>query len=373
MSGGEMYCRAHIILAALASTAIMAAIDNSFGQDAPTISIADLIIETFPSQHKRYVYSDGFNKNFLALFSIVNLSRRWEPGALLRACFYGGDEPVNARISSVAKQWLDGVNISFNFTDVAEKPRDCSAPNVESNSEIRIGFSCSTSWALLGTEATDPSVSDPPECAQRKQTVNLSKVQRPDVSDSALNRDILHEFGHVLGFYHEHMRCSDEYDRDAMVSWLMINMNMSEDVINTQFYLPSQASDRDGGIDQSQNIDTKSIEFYSMPALFFKRKELSPCYVSPLPIALSEEDKSAAKRAYPLENAQIAALNARFNEQLIVTNLLIATSDLGRSPFIIPNAANTADYDARTDAANTQYNLADLREIQSKLRIRLNK
>ncbi|MBF9234437.1 M12 family metallopeptidase [Microvirga alba] len=288
---------------------------------------SELIVETFPSEHSRYQLSQDFKTQFPSLYSIVGLSRRWDPGTILKACFYGGSEAVNRRISTVAKLWLDGVNLSFDFIDDDGKLRDCNVPDVEKESQIRIGFSCRGSWALLGTEATDPTIGSAPTCAAPAQTVNLSKVQVANVNESSFNRDVLHELGHVLGFYHEHMRCDAEYDSAEMVSWLKQNLNMTEEEIGRQFYLPSQASDRYGSaIAMSDKIDTKSIEFYSMPAIFFKRREASPCYVSPLPVTLSDQDRAAAQKAYPFDAAQIVALRDELKQGLEAIQLQITSS-----------------------------------------------
>jgi len=350
----------------------------SYGQQMGLTLDQELIVETFPSPHQRHVYSDDFKSTFPALFSIVNFARRWDPGSSLNACFYEGAKEVNIRVAELAVDWLDGVNLRVNFIDTGGELRNCRSPQIESSSQIRIGFSCRESWALLGTEASDPNVTSPPQGAAPLQTVNLSEVQQDKVSDAAFRRDVLHEFGHVLAFYHEHMRCAEEYDYDVMFDWLRRNRGMNDEQIKRNFYLPIEASDRAGDRPVlSTEIDRLSIEFYSMPAFFFKKGSASPCYVSPLPTTLSLEDRRAAREAYPSDPEQIAAIRDQLNNGLTAVLSQVSSTRLA----LLLNQPNKAfdgfSYSAGTrhaapvEAATTRVRLDELRAAETQLRTRL--
>src|SRR5690242_13500726 len=73
-------------------------------------SSESIIAETFPSENTRAL-SDSFKHEFASLYSIVNFSRRWDPGSTLLICFYGGKSETNRRIVEVARQWLVDVNL----------------------------------------------------------------------------------------------------------------------------------------------------------------------------------------------------------------------------------------------------------------------
>lgn len=98
----------------------------------------------------------------------------------LDIAFIGGTQMQHATVRRFARQWLRGPlarRIAFRF----------GAPVAQSH--VRVGFDPhAASTSSVGRDSLDPRHHGLP-------TVNLSKVDQ---------RDVLHEFGHVLGLKHEH-------------------------------------------------------------------------------------------------------------------------------------------------------------------------
>ncbi|TNF14557.1 MAG: hypothetical protein EP320_06745 [Rhodobacteraceae bacterium] len=118
------------------------------------------------------------------------------PGTRLSVAFLTTPHPDLARmIHEVAAEWTTHANLSFVFV---EDPGDA---------QVRISFdNRSGNWSYLGRE----NLNVPAGAA----TMNLALTGSGD-----RGRDnVRHEFGHVLGFPHEHQnpRAPDLWDRDAL-------------------------------------------------------------------------------------------------------------------------------------------------------------
>ncbi len=101
----------------------------------------------------------------------------------LRVRFLDGDSTVRQKVEQMAQQWTQFVNMTFSFGD-------------DPDAEIRITFQGKgTSWSYIGTD----NLAIP----KNQATMNLGWLTLA-TSDAEYTRIVLHEFGHVLGFIHEH-------------------------------------------------------------------------------------------------------------------------------------------------------------------------
>lgn len=144
-----------------------------------------------------------FNKAFSAAFQhalsslpapyiALVFEKKWRPGRTLKIAFLGEADPVvKQKITKYAKQWLEFVNLKFEFTEGA-------------SGDIRITTTPGGSWSYLGTDAKLIDVDKP--------TMNYGWLL-PDTSDEEYSRVVLHEFGHALGAIHEHQH------PDAGIPW----------------------------------------------------------------------------------------------------------------------------------------------------------
>lgn len=105
-----------------------------------------------------------------------------------------GDANQQAKVIAVAKEWERYANIKFDFESAAADP---------SSAIIRISFGMyESSWSAVGNTALNTEWFKPGEA-----TMNLAAVYgNTPLSELTLKerRVILHEFGHAIGYLHEH-------------------------------------------------------------------------------------------------------------------------------------------------------------------------
>lgn len=106
----------------------------------------------------------------------------WNPGDTLRVRFLDGSPQQRRFVERFAPIWTAYANIRFEFGD-------------EPDAEIRVTFKEPGSWAYMGTDALAVGLDQP--TANFGWIVDDTRVTEADYT-------ILHEFGHVLGLYHEH-------------------------------------------------------------------------------------------------------------------------------------------------------------------------
>jgi hypothetical protein len=115
--------------------------------------------------------------------AVAILDRAWPIGSHLKVTFENGTRAQRQKVTEVAKTWLYFANLYFDFMDAGP-------------SDVRIAFALQgPSWSFRGTESRDI----PAQCP----TMTLSMVE-DSITITAFDRaNILHEFGHVLGFLDE--------------------------------------------------------------------------------------------------------------------------------------------------------------------------
>ena len=113
-------------------------------------------------------------------------AQMWSPGDIITVGFYSGETTplVISKVGIYSKAWENIANVKFQFvSDV-------------STAQVKVGFTNdNTSWSWIGR-----SVLDNPN---GERTVNFGWFT-DKTAEAEFRRVILHEFGHVLGFIHEH-------------------------------------------------------------------------------------------------------------------------------------------------------------------------
>lgn len=195
----------------------------------------------------------------------------WKPGRTLRVRFL--DNPpqrVREQIEKYAHQWEQFANIKFIFGD-------------DPKAEIRI--TCTRgkgSWSYLGTDALTISRSKP--------TMNYGWFTE-QTPEHEFSRTTLHEFGHALGFIHEHMSPAGNipWNRQAAYRYYMGTQGWTQQQVDSQIFGKYAASQTNASV-----YDPKSIMHYPVP------KELTTNgFEVGWNNALSDGDKTFTRKLYP--------------------------------------------------------------------------
>jgi hypothetical protein len=230
--------------------------------------------------------------NGQALELVFEELRLWEV-ATLQVSFKGGNVFLQENIATCAAEWSKYANISFDFgyNEATNEYREWVPDDV---SHIRVGFEAAGYWSFVGTDAQDPEICKPGDI-----TLNLEKFDQELPAN--WKTTVLHEFGHALGFYHEHQSpvAECDFDWEKLYEYLAGPPNFwsKERVDYNLRKMPA------GGLTYSPH-DKYSIMHYAFPEWMFLNGKASPCFVEEN-IDLSTEDIRMAGKAYPdQENEQ---------------------------------------------------------------------
>lgn len=217
---------------------------------------------------------------------VVVLANLWALGQPIRVCFYGGSLPLRQRILNVAAEWFKHVNLGFDAAQV----RDCATGD---RSEIRIGFTEPGLWSYIGTDSIHPQL-----VQNNLASMNFGGWDFQPLDDPQFTGIVLHEFGHALGFHHEHQNpgtgCDTEYDWDKLYAWYFDSYKWSKQMVD-QNLKPLM---RDVSAYEWSTRDPGSIMVYRSNTKFLLKGEASKCNFRENH-ALSDFDRQGAQRAYP--------------------------------------------------------------------------
>ena len=199
----------------------------------------------------------------------------WQNGETLRVRFLNGDPRVQSRVAAIASEWSRYVNVKFAFVN-------------EGESDIRISIYPNNypngkgSWSAIGTDARRISSTEP--------TMNYGWLT-PDTSEQEYRRVVLHEFGHALGFNHEHQSPAGGilWNRDKAFAYYSKMNGWDAEKVEMNVFQSADASQT-----RYSNFDPKSIMLYPIPT------ELTlNGFSSGNNSELSDNDKIFAGEVYP--------------------------------------------------------------------------
>lgn len=237
-------------------------------------------------------------------FSVVTRLKKWRPGQVLRVGFFGGSPSLHKQIAEIASEWTASANLAFDFgLDPGTGRYRTMAPHTEA--EIRISFDQRGFWSLVGTDSVNPRI-----VGMDEPSMNLHGFDTSPPDPVEFRRVVLHEFGHALGFEHEHQNpeggCDNEFDWRAVTRYLKGPPNHWSDA-QIEFNLRQL---RDSTPYESSPPDPESIMFYSFEPWMFVKGTESACYVRKN-TALSAGDLAGVAAAYPRDAAVRLASFAR--------------------------------------------------------------
>jgi len=243
----------------------------------------------------------------------------WPLPSRLTVCFSGGPLEFRPLIAAAMREWqsLSGGNITFIFADrddsAIPEPAGFKECDGVTRYKIRIGFVPGGGhWSQIGTLS---------ETVFPRNSMNLDFDRMPRLDNQRMREVALHEFGHALGFHHEHQSpgspCRNwAWDRILIAyQWPGTTreekeraMHFNLDRLNDQVLITGQHAYTFTAYDRS------SIMHYSFPADMFVDREANPCYI-PQPQDLSPTDKEAMKDVYA--RPRVAGVKTRGIDELL--------------------------------------------------------
>jgi hypothetical protein len=217
--------------------------------------------------------------------AVLQKALRWDK-PVLTVCFRDGLEASWKKIAAVASEWTVGTSIRLDF-GTATTPQVCAGATP---SDIRVSLTGTSNWSYVGKHAMDIAVD--------KATLHLSGMNHGDALTEYDRFLVLHEFGHALGFEHEHQSpeggCTAEFDwaaLSAILGWPSekVKQNM------TRF---DESVRRSGLV--SSAFDAKSVMLYSLPANAFLNAATAKCFVAKVNSTLSPLDRAGMRYLYPI-------------------------------------------------------------------------
>jgi hypothetical protein len=216
----------------------------------------------------------------------------WPPSdRVIRVCFMDGSQELRREIANYANEWTKAqTSLKLDFGDGGEM-RECD-PDDGKISHIRIGYDEEGYWSLVGQDSIQLA-------SQFVSSMNLQDFDTEPPDPEEFRRVVLHEFGHALGFHHEHQNpvssCEDEFDWEHIYTYLAGPPNNWP---KEQVDFNMRRLDQSGLV--ADQFDRDSIMLYTFPPDYFKSGEQSPCF-APYTTALSPGDRHMIEQMYPAD------------------------------------------------------------------------
>jgi hypothetical protein len=269
---------------------------------------------------------------------LVGFSKTWNNGQTIRVAFKGGSADLHKAIADTVSEWTQFANLTLDFGLTPQGTYRAWAPaDTTFSAEIRVSFDQEGYYSLVGTDSIDTTLTKPGE-----ESLNLQGFDQQLPNN--WKGTALHEFGHALGFQHEHQASAAACDfrfqddpgyvatTDDMGQYVQDSAgrkpglytylggppnNWPKAVVDFNLRpLPDSSAYLVGGV-----FDKDSIMKYYFPDWFFVSGTHSQCFTGGEATDLSPGDKAGAAKVYPRADADIRAATARQLQALeAVTN-----------------------------------------------------
>ena len=316
-----------------------------FEQDALVLDPLPEAIQAALENHNRLLANTQEDPDVLQ--SVVETLLRWDAGDVITVAFRGGTADLHRKIAQAASEWTKHANLRFDFGEQAGAFRKWSPSDTQYAADIRIGFDTVFQpgyWSVVGRNSVQPAVVGPGAAS-----MNYGGFDTRLPAEFAAT--VMHEFGHAIGFQHEHAHptggCDNEfrwnddpgYRRtvDANGQFIPDAAGRRPGIYTVLAGPPNRWSKAkvDHNLKQLPNssafqlgpFDRQSIMKYSFPDWMFTRGTASVCFTA-RNVVLSGGDISGARRAYPQSASEVRDAARRGRDALNAV-LPAADADLG--------------------------------------------
>jgi hypothetical protein len=320
--------------------------------ERPKIRIQEGYSETFIKalqQQDEAIKSVSPNMNFSQVQSIRSVLRTWPNKKAIKIAFKGGSAELRKQITLAVKPWADAANITFDFgfDPATANYREWTTSDTDYRADVRISFDSSPEpgyWSAVGKDSIKPGLRAP-----KIASMNFEGFTEELPED--WQATVLHEFGHALGFEHEHQSpkspCEPEYrwsddpgyipTQNMHHEFVADNQGRKPGIYTVLGGAPNRWSKEQIDFNLKQfapsadwyliSFDPSSIMKYAFPDWMFRDVAVSTksgCY-GPPNLALSVEDQKAAAVAYPRDPQSVQLL---LNEKLRVSHDVLSSKGL---------------------------------------------
>ncbi len=148
---------------------------------------------------------------FSTVQAVIRKFKIW-PTNTITVAFRGGSPALRKQITGAVVPWMNAAGIQLDFGETPSGSfREWSTSDTAYAANIRIGFDQRGYWSLVGNDSVKPSIVD-----TNQASMNFEGFTGELPAD--WQAVVLHEFGHALGFEHEHQSpiapCDQEFRWD---------------------------------------------------------------------------------------------------------------------------------------------------------------